>query len=122
MKKKHCILNLVICIIASINFSKAQDINLPFDSITKEITYSEIVKVDSATKEELFYRARTWFVKTYADAKNVIQIQDKESGEIVGKGSSKIPFMISYILLNHAIYIYAKDGRYKYIITELTTT
>lgn len=86
------------------------------------VYYSAVVKVDSAKKEDLFIRARQWFNASFKDARNVIRVADKETGEILSKGivqsyhwyrslgtESKIP--ISY----HAdICIYVKDGRYKY--------
>ena len=60
----------------------AQPPNLPIDSTTHLITYSEVVKVDG-NKDELYSRAREWFAKTYNSAKNVIQMDDKD--KIVGK-------------------------------------
>jgi hypothetical protein len=59
---------------------------LPVDSSTNKITYSEVVYVDSlADKQELFSRTREWFAKTYNSSNNVIQMEDKENGKIVGK-------------------------------------
>lgn len=65
--------------------------NLPIDSVTKMITYTEVVNVDtSLSKLELYSRAKEWFAKAYNSSQNVIQIEDKESGKIVGKALSQV--------------------------------
>lgn len=49
-------------------------------------TYTGIVQVDSVSKDELYKRAKRWFVDTYKSAKAVIELDDKENGEIIGNG------------------------------------
>jgi hypothetical protein len=101
---------------------------LPIDSATSKITYSEVVFVDSLTnKNELFLRAREWFAKTYKSSMNVIQMEDKENGKIVGKASMQVYHKLGgsnypsgYI--NYTIFVYIKDGRYKYEITDFHHT
>ena len=91
---------------------------LPIDNSINKITYSEVVYVDSlANKEQLFSRAREWFAKAYKSSTNVIQMEDKESGKIVGKALMKVyhkalglTYPSGYI--NYTISIYLKDGRY----------
>jgi hypothetical protein len=58
----------------------------PIDSLTHKITYTEVVYLDSLTdKQEIFSRAREWFASAYKSSINVIQMDDKEGGKIVGK-------------------------------------
>lgn len=91
------------------------------------ITYSEVVKVDSVTKDVLYVKARDWFNNTFKDSKEVLQIADKETGEISGKG-------IFYGYIKHStlgvdnsyknsyrfkITIWVKDSKYKYILTDI---
>jgi len=52
-----------------------------------EIVYTEIVKVDSIKAKDLYVRAYTWFANSFVNAKNVIQLNDKEAGRILGKGN-----------------------------------
>lgn len=59
---------------------------LQIDSISKKAEYTGIVQVAGVSKEELYTRARSWFVKTYKDADVVIQMDDKDAGKIIGKG------------------------------------
>ena len=64
---------------------KAQDV--------APLTYSEVIQVDGVSKDELYNRAKQWFVATYGDATKVIQNEDKESGIITGKAISGTMFL-----------------------------
>lgn len=92
------------------------------------ITFSEVVRCDSVKKEDLFVKARQWFNASFKDARSVIRIADKETGEIVAKGvvssqhwykafgkENKVP-----IYYETDIAIYVKDGRYKYEFKNFT--
>ena len=81
------------------------------------VTYTEIVQVDSVNKNSLYIKAKKWFVDTYKSAKDVIQLDDKENGEIMGKGNFKINYYTRDPYISHTISILVKDGRFKYIIT-----
>lgn len=88
------------------------------------ISFSEVVKVDSVNKDELFNRARSWFNKSFRSSKDVLNINDKETGALSGKGLmqyySKI-FMGSEAtrgVIRFTVTIQVKDGRYKYSITD----
>jgi len=60
-----------------------------FSSCTSwtQVTTSKVNNVIevSGTKNELFINANEWMVRTFKDAKSVIQFQDKEAGKIMGK-------------------------------------
>lgn len=102
--------------------------NLPIDTVTKMIFYSEVVNVDTSLgKLELYSRAREWFAKAYNSSQNVIQMDDKESGKIVGKALTQVyhkalgsNYPSGYI--NYTISIYLKDRRYKYEISNFYHT
>jgi len=98
--------------------SKAQD---------SLLTYTEVVQIDGATKDQLFTRARQWFNDAWKSSKDVLQITDKESGELSGKGiissyydnkglglSTKVP--VDYDV---TVSVFVKDGRYKYEFTNI---
>lgn len=109
-------------------FGQKETLNLPIDSSTSKITYSEVVFVDSlANKQELFSRAREWFAKAYKSSTNVIQMEDKESGKIVGKALLSVNLTSLGMqqnggYINYTITIYVKDGKYKYEITDFYHT
>lgn len=108
------------------------------------VNYSEVVKVDSVPAKVLFERARAWFVARFKDSKNVLEVNDKESGELTGKGqiaatetSNKIITVFPktkkdtfqhiksseletrpYGTIGFTISIYVKDGRYRIVIAN----
>lgn len=108
-------------------FGQTGTLNLPIDSVSGKITYKEVVFVDSlSNKQDLFSRAREWFAKAYKSSTSVIQMEDKESGKIVGK--ALIPVFYKYMgsqpggNINYTISIYLKDGKYKYEISDFYHT
>lgn len=102
---------------------------LPLLSIAQSnepITFTEVVKVDSADHTELFNRARSWFNENFRSSKDVLNIADKETGELAGKGLTQF-YSSNFIgsatvrgVIRFAVTIQVKDGRYKYIITDFT--
>lgn len=100
---------------------------LPFLAFSQEpLQYSEVIEVNGANKDELFIRAREWFNGNFKSAKDVLQIIDKDNGELAGKGVMEVPFEFTYITrmkyLTHVSFqmsIWVKDGRYKYELTNL---
>jgi Ni,Fe-hydrogenase I large subunit len=91
------------------------------------VVYSEVVRVDSASKETLYIRARDWFNSAFKDSKEVLQIQDKDAGEISGKGSYKIYISHKSLGIENGYWlnyrfkvtVWTKGGRYKYEITDI---
>jgi hypothetical protein len=84
------------------------------------VTFSDVVTADSVSQIDLYQNAKRWFVTTYKSAKDVIQLDDKETGEIIGKGVFKIDYFQRKPSIYHTISIKVKDGRYKYTITDLS--
>ena len=88
------------------------------------IKFKEIVKVDSTlTQKQLYNNARKWFSKTFFDSKDVLQMDDKESGDIIEKSamdfkcnifgrSKEVEGFIDYI-----VSVKVKDGKYLYEIS-----
>lgn len=88
------------------------------------LTYTKVVQVDNISKGELYNRAKLWFATAYNSASDVLQMDDKEAGQIIGKaiikynpaftrGSGQTKGKINY-----TIKVFVKDGRYKYEITD----
>jgi hypothetical protein len=83
------------------------------------ITYSEVVKVDSVGANELYSRAKKWIAKSYNSANDVIQYDDKSSGEIMVNGRFKIHYYRREPSISHLLTVQVKEGRYRYIISQL---
>jgi hypothetical protein len=116
------ILHSIICLIVN-NSSNAQN-TLPRNADGR-VEYTAVVYVDStSSKDAIYAAARAWFVDNFKDAKEVLQVQDKDAGELVGKGYIDIPSnRFGYIAIGVGIVwfnvtLYAKDGRYKYVISD----
>lgn len=114
------ILTSILFVIAT-SFTNGQEKLLDILPIENgSVTYTGIVQVDSASKNNLYFRAKKWFVDYYKSAKDVIQLDDKDNGEITGKGFFKISYYTREPYINHTISILVKDGRFKYIITDFS--
>lgn len=97
---------------------------LPVDPVTKLITYEGVVEVPGVSKADLYTRAYAWIAKTYRSANDVIQMQDKEAGQLVAKGLTRVTARAMGMdmdagVVRHTLSIYVKDGKYKYVITNL---
>lgn len=57
----------------------------PLD-INRQITSTSIIDVEGKSKDELYILANSWFVAQFNSGKDVIQMNDKEAGIIIGKG------------------------------------
>lgn len=103
----------------------AQD--LPTDSLTGKITYSAVVKVDSATANELYDRALGWFGKEFKASGKAIGFSDREAGII--KSSPDVNFEVGWVKKNgsrahygsvsFSMTIECKPGRFRYTMTDL---
>jgi hypothetical protein len=95
---------------------------LPKDENGK-ILYTEVIQADSIKMNQLYLNSKQFFVDAFKSAKDVIQLDDKEAGIVIGKGFSDI--YIKSLGLNvktqmwYTIKIQSKDGRYKYDIYDI---
>lgn len=64
----------------------AQDLVLDKNN---SLTYTQIIECENQTKEELYIALNYWFTASFNDGNAVIQLNDKESGTIIGKGFVK---------------------------------
>lgn len=94
----------------------------------EQVTYTEVVDANGKTKDELYDMAKMWFTTTYNSANDVLQMDSKESGTIVGKALFKYIYpklMGSESVkgtINYTIKLYFKDNKYKYEITDFIHT
>lgn len=110
---------LSACVLLSLNlFSQAKD---------SLLIYTEVVSVENTTKDQLFVKARQWFNDAWKSSKDVLQITDKETGELSGKGiissyyDYKPPMGAAVkppVDYHVSISVFVKDGRYKYEFTS----
>jgi len=96
------------------------------------ILYENVISLDSTYKKEVLYKtAKTWFVNTFRNSKEVIQSEDFNSGRIIGKGfiqtptsiqiSTDIPIGVVGENCYFTIQIDIKDGKYRYKVFDIYT-
>ncbi|RZK16923.1 MAG: DUF4468 domain-containing protein [Hymenobacter sp.] len=102
---------------------------LPLDPQTQLITYQGVVEVPGVSQADLYARAAAWVASTYPPADNVLEQQNPQAGQLLVKGRrpavTHAPYegvlRSSYAgVVRHTLTIYVKDGRYKYVLTDLT--
>jgi len=93
--------------------------DLLIDEQTGKYTKQAVIEIENKSKQVLYKKAVEWITLNYNSANDVVQLDDKENGEIIGKGSFRIPLYSINPVINHTITILVKDGRYKYLISDL---
>ena len=116
MYMKSITLSLCFVIMATITFSQ------------ENIFYEEVVQtVDTTmTKNQIYSLANEWFALNFKSANDVLQLQDKESGKLIGKGYTQINVIVnkrgktsSEGPMSFTFIVFCKDGRYKIIVSNV---
>lgn len=95
--------------------------DLPYDEFGN-IKFERIFNFDSLSKDQLYSRAKTWFVENYKSANDVLQMDDKESGRLIAKGihvyvvTDLVDFQFD---LWHQLKVYVKDNKAKIVLEGL---
>lgn len=89
-----------------------------------QIFYEQIDSLPGVSKDEIYKRSKAWIVAIFKDAKEVIQLDSKEDGEIIGKGN----FQFYYTMLGvpvpsrcfFTIKLSSRDGKHRAQIYDVT--
>ncbi|GAA4506149.1 hypothetical protein GCM10023172_35040 [Hymenobacter ginsengisoli] len=101
----------------------------PISPASQLITYEGVVQVPGASQAVLFERARAWVSQAYNLQNAEITQQDAATGQIVLRGARLVALRNTYDnvprssyagVVRHTLSIYVKDGRYKYVLSNLT--
>lgn len=85
--------------------------------------FSEVVEVEGKTAQQLYGKAKEWFVLSFNSADAVIQLDDPDNKKLIGKGlktilqvgiAAPIPINVNYTLV-----VETRDGRYKQSIKNI---
>lgn len=90
-------------------------------------SYQRIVDIPNVKQDVIYEQSRQWVARNFRSANAVIQYQDKDTGSIIGKGTSDIPCkglscFGSTQTLNFTLQIDAKDNRARISFTDLDIT
>ncbi len=95
---------------------------LPKDEKGK-LSFNEVIQLETFKQNQLFLNSKQFFADAFKSANEVIQMDDKESGIIIGKGfidiSAKMLTSTFPVKMWYTIKIQSKDGRYKYEIYDI---
>jgi len=97
---------------------------LPISEKTNKISYEGVINIEEASATDLYVKANEWFAITFNSANNVIQMQDKDAGKLIGKGVIQARLKqygsLKYSgLWNYTLSINTREGRYKYSLTNI---
>jgi hypothetical protein len=87
------------------------------------VTYQRIVEVPEMKRDDIYNRVLNYFIYNYGSGKSVIQTQDKENGQIIGKGLYENLRTFSngmgFVNLStwHIVRVDVKDGKARIILT-----
>lgn len=87
-----------------------------------KVLYEGVVEVSGKTKDQLYKNAKKWFVDAFRSSKDVIQSDDKDGGQIIGKGWFYSTNTTEKYRIQTTIQVDCKDGRYRYRIYDIATT
>jgi len=99
--------------------------NIPVDSVTKLISYREVV-TQKGTKDSLYVRAIAWINTFYPNPSDVTRVRDRDNGVIRGIHRFKLYYTDrdgskhEAPLCEYSFSIECKDGRYRYTFTDFT--
>lgn len=119
--------SFIIVLISIFNITKAQKLNDVLPLKEGKIVFSEAVVIDSTKKDVLYAKAKLWFANAFKSANDVIQLDDKENGIILGKGLFKDTEKVGLAGISNrtwkfTIKIQVKDGKYKAEIYDIDLT
>lgn len=97
---------------------------MPVDSITRLITYEEVIEMKDLKAEIMYARILAWFRSYYKNPTEVIRENDSLKFRVVGKPRFKIynpadkeGTKTDAGLVQYTLTVAAKDGRFKYEFT-----
>lgn len=116
-------ITLFLLLFSALSVSAQLRERFPFDASGK-IVYSSVIEDEGQSKDELYLKTKYFFVNTFKSANNVIQMDDKEAGILIGKGSQRIMVDLKKVSVPvdvlFTIQIEIKDGKYQYKIYDIT--
>jgi hypothetical protein len=118
---KH-VVSLALVLIFTNAYSQLID-DLPTDD-KGNLNFNEVVQVDSASKSQLHFRAKQFFADAFKSAQDVIQMDDKEAGIVIGKGWSMIYIRVMGnpvpSKMWYTVKVQSREGRYKVELYDIS--
>ena len=88
-----------------------------------KLNFNEVIQVDSIMQNQLYLNSKQFFIDVFKSAKDVIQMDDKDAGIIIGKAfidvNAKMLGAYYPVKMWFTIKIQSKEGRFKYEIYDI---
>ena len=90
-----------------------------FDSTQFSFTLVDSTK---ESKEQLFVKAKSWFANAFNSSKDVIQMEDKESGTIIGKSimvyDDKNASYVVHMSVKFTLTVNVRENKYRLVLSD----
>lgn len=88
-----------------------------------KVEYHRTFQIDTS-KQELFNRAKLWFLDVYANYNAVVQMEDTTRGRLVGKGNFSETWQVTFyatqnITVHHTVDLKISNGQYDVTVKQL---
>lgn len=97
---------------------------VPYENLS--VRYKGVIEVPGLSGADIYNRAKKWVAQNYRSSKDVIQLDNKETGEIIVKGYATLdyshPLYAGIWRSYHILFIQIKEGKYRYEMTIPTIT
>lgn len=116
---------IALLILCTASISSMGQFKHPLPTVDNEINFNDVVTVDSVRKDELYARTKLWFADAFKSSKDVIQLDDRENGIVLGKGAiQRREGGLSNVVKTwrFTVKIQIKDGKYKANIYNIDYT
>ena len=104
---------------------------LPIDSKTGQVKYTEVVDIEGSSKEKIYQKAKLWIVSTLKSGDNMVELSGTNSDQVVGTGNLVLDSIASNekdqakaifwpaCYVNFKFIVFAKDNKLKYSVENI---
>lgn len=103
----------LLFMIASFPFLFGQQAASTVPMVDGMVNYNEVVTVEGVKKDVLYGRAKLWFANAAKSANNVIQLDDKDNGVVLGKATYEAGDELYSHTWSFTTKIQLRDEKYK---------
>lgn len=90
------------------------------------VFYEQVDTLPGLSKDEVYKRSKQWIVHAFKDAQEVMQLDSREDGEIIGKGSLDCTYRYVGVPIpcfsRFTIKLTARDGKHRIQIYDFSGT
>lgn len=126
MKKYLLMLLVLLPLIA--NSQELDSAKVGFPVKNGKVVYESIVDIDGVSKETIYAASKKWLADAFVNSKAVVQSEDRETGQLMGKGSATTSSPTNTWILANITYnlsfniqINCKDNRYRIRFYDITS-